>query len=150
MMNKERDAQTIEAEMRKEQESLKKAQDKIRSLNAELTTAKKREKARRYNEIGSAIEDVLGVGELSKYDLQVLVDYFRMPVHFNNGTQTTRAAQVSDAIKKQRDKVSAAGSSTPNGAISADPKPEAVPSGRQGFTGTGNGSSLPFPSPAKP
>lgn len=149
-MKKERDAQTIEAAMRKEQESLKKTQDKIRSLNAELTTAKKREKARRYNAIGSAIEDVLGVGELSKYDLQVLVDYFQMTVHFNNGTQTTRAAQVSEAIKNQRAKVSAAGNSTSNVATSANPKPEAVPSGRQGFTGTGNGRSLPFPSPAKP
>ena len=68
-MKRERDTQTIEAEMRKEQKSLKKAQDRIRSLNAELTTAKKREKARRYTEIGSAIEDVLGVGELSKHDL---------------------------------------------------------------------------------
>lgn len=149
-MKKERDAQTIEAAMRKEQESLKKTQDKIRSLNAELTTAKKREKARRYNAIGSAIEDVLGVGELSKYDLQVLVDYFQMTVHFNNGTQTTRAAQVSEAIKTQRAKVSTGGSSAPNGATSADSKPEAVPMGRQGFTGTGNGSSLPFPPPAKP
>lgn len=149
-MKKERDAQTIEAAMRKEQESLKKTQDKIRSLNAELTTAKKREKARRYNAIGSAIEDVLGVGELSKYDLQVLVDYFQMTVHFNNGTQTTRAAQVSEAIKNQRAKVSAAGNSTSNVATSANPKPEAVPSGRQGFTGTGNGRSLPLPSPAKP
>lgn len=73
-----------------------------------------------------------------------------MPVHFNNGTQTTRAAQVSEAIKTQRAKVSAAGSSAPNGATSANPKPEAVPSGRQGFTGTGNGNTLPFPHPAKP
>ncbi|WP_417208892.1 hypothetical protein [Acidaminococcus fermentans] len=149
-MKRERDTQTIEAEMRKEQKSLKKAQDRIRSLNAELTTAKKREKARRYTEIGSAIEDVLGVGELSKHDLKVLVDYFQMPVHFNNGTQTTRAAQVSEAIKAKRAKVSAAESSAPNGATSADSKLEAVPSGRQGFTGTGNGSSLPFPPPAKP
>lgn len=149
-MKKERDAQTIEAEMKKRQEILKKEHDKIRSLNAELTTAKKREKARRYNAIGSAIEDVLGVGELSNHDLQVLVDYFRMPVHFNNGTQTTRATQVSDAIKTQRAKVSAAGSSASNGATSAASNRDAVPSGRQGFTGTGNGSSLPLPPPAKP
>ena len=149
-MKKERDAQTIEAEMKKRQEILKKEHDKIRSLNAELTTAKKREKARRYNGIGSVIEDVLGVGELSKYDLQVLIDYFQMTVHFNNGTQTTRAAQVSDAIKNQRAKVSAVGKSAPNGDTSADSKPEAVPPGRQGFTGTGNGSPLPLPSPAKP
>lgn len=150
MMKRERDAQTIEAEMKKRQEILKKEHDKIRSLNAELTTAKKREKARRYNKIGSAIEDVLGVGELSQYDLQILIDYFQMPVHFNNGTQTTRAAQVSEAIKTQRAKVSAAGNSTSNVATSANSKPEAVPSGRQGFTGPGNGSPLPFPSPAKP
>ena len=150
MMKKERDSQTIEAEMKKRQEILKKEHDKIRSLNAELTTAKKREKARRYNEIGSAIEDVLGVGALSKYDLQILIDYFQMTVHFNNGTQTTRAAQVSEAIKTQRAKVSAAGSSAPNGATNADSKPEAVPSGRQGFTGTGDGSPLPSPIPAKP
>lgn len=149
-MKKERDAQTIEAEMRKEQKSLKKSQDKIRSLNAELTTAKKREKARRYNELGSTIEEVLGVGELSRQDLQVLVDYFQMPVRFNNGTSTTRAAQVSKAIKTQRAKISAAGRSSPNEATSADPKPEAVPSGRQGFAGTGNGNTLPLPPPAKP
>lgn len=149
-MKKERDAQTIEAAMRKEQESLKKTQDKIRFLNAELTTAKKREKARRYNEIGSAIEDVLGVGELSKLDIKVLVDYFRMAVHFNNGTQTTRAAQVSEAIKNQRAKISAAGSSASNGATSAASNRDAVPSGRQGFAGTGNGSTLPFPPPANP
>ena len=91
-MKRERNTQTIEAEMRKEQESLKKAQDKIRSLNAELTTAKKREKARRYNELGSTIEEVLGVGELSRQDLQVLVDYFQMPVRFNNGTSTTQSS----------------------------------------------------------
>lgn len=40
MMKKERDSQTIEAEMKKRQEILKKKHDKIRSLNAELTTAK--------------------------------------------------------------------------------------------------------------
>lgn len=149
-MKKERDAQTIEAEMKKRQEILKKEHDKIRSLNAELTTAKKREKARRYNTIGSAIEDVLGVGELSNHDLQVLVDYLQMPIHFKNGVQTTRAAQVAGAIKNQRAKISAAGSPSPNEATSADSKPNAVPSGRQGFAGTGNGSTLPFPPPAKP
>ena len=145
-MKRERNTQTIEAEMRKEQESLKKAQDKIRSLNAELTTAKKREKARRYNELGSTIEEVLGVGELSRQDLQVLVDYFQMPVRFNNGTSTTRAAQVSKAIKTQRAKISAAGRSSPNEVTSADPKPEAVPSGRQGTAGDGRGRQASFAS----
>ena len=149
-MKKERDAQTIEAAMRKEQESLKKTQDKIRSLNAELTTAKKREKARRYNAIGSAIEEALSVGELSREDLNVLIDCFKRPVHTKDGTETTIAMRFANVIKAQRAKVSAAGCSTLNGAISADPKPEAVPMGRQGFTGAGNGSTLPFPSPAKP
>ncbi|WP_288274307.1 hypothetical protein [uncultured Acidaminococcus sp.] len=149
-MKKERDAQTIEAEMKKRQEILKKEHDKIRSLNAELTTAKKREKARRYNKIGSAIEDVLGVGELSDADLMVLIDCLRIPFHTKDGVETTIGMRFANAIKTQRAKVSAAGSSAPNGATSANPKPEAVPAGRQGFTGTGNGSSLPLPPPAKP
>lgn len=149
-MKKERDAQTIEAEMRKEQEFFKKAKDKIRSLNAELTTAKKREKTRRYNAIGSAIEEALSVGELSREDLNVLIDCFKRPVHTKDGTATTIAIRFANAIKNQRAKINAAGSSSPNEATSADPKPEAVPPGRQGFTGTGNGSTLPFPSPAKP
>lgn len=73
MVKRERDTQTIEEEMRKEQKSLKKAQDRIRSLNAELTTAKKREKTRRYNAIGSAIEEVLDVGEMTTEDLKELM-----------------------------------------------------------------------------
>lgn len=149
-MKKERDVQTIEAEMKKRQEILKKEHDKIRSLNAELTTAKKREKARRHNKIGSAIEDVLGVGELSDADLMVLIDCFKVTFHTKNGVETTMAVKFANAIKNQRAKVSAAGSSAPNGATNADSKPEAVPSGRQGFTGTGDGSPLPSSIPAKP
>lgn len=149
-MKRERDADTIEAEMKKRQEILKKERDKIRSLNAELTTAKKREKAKRYNAIGTAIEEVLEVGELSCDDLSVLIDCFKRPVHTKDGTETTIAMRFANVIKAQRAKVSAAGNSTSAVAISANPKPEAVPSGRQGFTGTGNGSTLPFPSPAKP
>ncbi|MDY2870875.1 MAG: hypothetical protein SOU14_08285 [Succiniclasticum sp.] len=149
-MSKLRDVKTIEKEMKKRQEMMKKEQDRIRSLNGELSAAKKREKARRYQAIGSAIEDVLGVGELSWHDLKVLVDYLQMHIHFKNGVQTTRAAQVAGAIKSQRAKVSAVGKPTQDMATSADSKPDAVPSGRQGFTGTGNGSTLPFPPPAKP
>ena len=149
-MKRERDADTIEAEMKKRQEILKKERDKIRSLNAELTTAKKREKAKRYNAIGTAIEEVLEVGELSCDVLSVLIDCFKRPVHTKDGTETTIAMRFANVIKAQRAKVSAAGNSTSAVAISANLKPEAVPSGRQGFTGTGNGSTLPFPSPAKP
>ena len=139
-MKKERDAKTIKAEMQKEQEELKKKQEKIRSLNAELTTAKKREKARRYGAIGSAIEETLGVGELSAEDLRELVACLKRPIHLKDGSETTTAVRLAHAIEMQRAKVSTTKNPAPNGAISADPKPEAVPSGRQGFTGTGNGS----------
>lgn len=149
-MKKERDTRTIEAEMQKRQEQLKKAQNEIRSLNAELTTAKKREKARRYAAIGSAIEKVLGVGELSNNDLNVLIYYLEKPFHSAGGSQTTMAAKFSEAIKAERAKVSAAPNMASNRPASAASKPEAVPSGRQGFTGTGNGSPLPTPAPAKP
>ena len=43
-MKKERDAKTIEAEMRKEQESLRRAKDQIRTLNAELTVNRRSER----------------------------------------------------------------------------------------------------------
>ncbi|MGN8792475.1 hypothetical protein [Acidaminococcus fermentans] len=150
MVKRERDTQTIEEEMRKEQKSLKKAQDRIRSLNAELTTAKKREKTRRYNAIGSAIEEVLDVGEMTTEDLKELMYCLKKPIRFKDGTETTMATKFSNVIKTQRAKVSAAGSSASNGATSAASNRDAVPSGRQGFTGTGNGSTLPFPPPAKP
>ena len=149
-MKKERDAQTIKAEMRKKQESLRRTQDQIRSLNAELTTAKKREKARRQQKIGAAIEEALGVGELSAEDLQELVECLKRPIHLKDGSETTTAMRLAHAIKMQRAKVSAAENPVPNGPVSANQNREAVPGGRQGFTRPGDGSPLPSPTPAKP
>ena len=96
-MKKERDAKTIEAEMRKEQESLRRAKDQIRTLNAELTTAKKREKARRYGAIGSAIEESLGVGELSTEDLKELIACLKRPIRLKDGSETTTAMRPTSA-----------------------------------------------------
>ena len=149
-MKKERDAKTIKAEMQKEQEELKKKQEKIRSLNAELTTAKKREKARRYGAIGSAIEETLGVGELSAEDLRELVACLKRPIHLKDGSETTTAVRLAHAIEMQRANVSTGENSAPNGPASADQNREAVPGGRQDFTGTGDGRPLPSLFPAKP
>ncbi|WP_074738237.1 hypothetical protein [Acidaminococcus fermentans] len=149
-MKKERDAKTIKAEMQKEQEKLKKKQEKIRSLNAELTTAKKREKARRYGAIGSAIEETLGVGELSAEDLRELVACLKRPIHLKDGSETTTAVRLAHAIEMQRAKVSAGENPVPNGPVSADQNREAVPGERQGFTRPVDGSPLPSTTPAKP
>ena len=140
-MKKERDAKTIEAEMRKEQESLRRAKDQIRTLNAELTTAKKREKARRYGAIGSAIEESLGVGELSTEDLKELIACLKRPIRLKDGSETTTAMRLANAIKMQRAKVIAGENPVPNGPASADQNREAVPGGRQGFTAKGRATS---------
>ena len=143
-MAKERDVKTIEAEMKKSQKVMKKEQNKIRSLNAELTTAKKREKARRHQAIGSAIEEVLDVGELSSDDMTELIRWFKKEVHSKNGSVTTIAKGVAERIKKAREKISAVENTSSAENRSADLKPSAVPTERQDFDGGESGSSLPL------
>ena len=143
-MTKERNAETIEKEMKKSQEIVKKEQNKIRSLNAELTTAKKREKARRYQAIGSAMEKVLGIGELSNDDITTLINCLKVKAYSKDGTVTTTAERLANAIKEERGKISAMENTSSAENRSAASKPSAVPSERQDFDGGESGSSLPL------
>lgn len=146
-MAKERDSKTIEADMKKCHKALQKDRSKMLSLNAELTAAKKREKAQRQQAIGAAIEEVLGIGALSEEDLAVLIYCFKRELHFKNGSVKSVTKNVAKEILKAREKVTAAQKASSNEDGSADQKPIAVPTARQGFDGGETGRSLPvFPS----
>lgn len=143
-MPKVRDSKTIEKAIKKSDDVVKREKKKRRSLNGELSAAKRREKAQRQQKIGAAIEEVLGVGELADHDLTVLIDCFKLRAYTKNGSITTTASRLAKAILDERKKVSAEekASSTEDGSV--DQKPSAVPQERQDFTRGETGSSLPL------
>lgn len=143
-MPKLRDSKTIKKEIKKRKDIRERENDKLRSLNGELSAAMRREKAQRQQTIGAAIEELLGVGALSDNDQMVLIDKLKITAHSIDGSVTTTAERLANAIKEERAKVSAAKDTSLNEDDSADQKPIAVPTERQDFASEESGSSLPL------
>lgn len=148
-MPKVRPVKTIEKAIKKSDAIIGKEKKKRRSLNGELSAAKRREKAQRQQKIGAAIEEVLGAGALSDKDLKVLIDCIKMPFHSKDGSITTYAQRLANNIKDERAKVSAANDTSLSEDVCTDQKPSAVPQERQDFAGEKTGSSLPLFSQSK-
>lgn len=143
-MPKLRDVKTIKKEIKKRKDIREREDEKLRSLNGELSAAVRREKAQRQQAIGAAIEELLGVGALSDDDQMVLIARLKITAHSKDGSVATTAERLANAIKEERAKVSATKDTFLNEDGSADQKPSAVPTERQDFAGGKTGSSLPL------
>jgi len=143
-MPKLRDSKTIKKEIKKRKDIREREDEKLRSLNGELSAAMRREKAQRQQTIGAAIEELLGVGALSDEDQMVLIDRLKITAHSRDGSVATTAERLANAIKEERAKVSAEKDKSLNENGSADSNPSTVPSERQDFASEESGSSLPL------
>lgn len=103
MARREMDSEAIQKMLDKAQTEYKNQREKINQLAARLTTAKRRENAKRHQAIGKAIEDVLGVGALSQDELNHLLNWFTHPRQKANGETYSPASWLGAEITKMRE-----------------------------------------------
>lgn len=104
MARREMDSEAIQKMLDKAQTEYKNQREKINQLAAQLTTAKRRENAKRHQAIGKAIEEALGVDALSQEEQDHLLAWFTRPRQKANGeTYYSPAGWLGAEITKMRE-----------------------------------------------
>lgn len=105
MAIKEMDSKAIQKKLDKAKAEYKNQREKINQLAARLTTARRRENAKRHQAIGEAIEEALGVDALSQEELDHLLNWFTRPRQKANGETYSPAGWLGAEITKMREAV---------------------------------------------
>lgn len=103
MGTREMGSEAIQKMLDKAQSEYEDQRKKIKQLSARLTTAKRRENAKRHQAIGEAIEEALGVDALSQDELDHLLNWFTRPRQKANGETYSPASWLSAEISKMRE-----------------------------------------------
>lgn len=96
-------SEKIRKKLEKVEAEGKKKQDEIKRLTGQLSAAKKKENAERRQTIGKAIEDAIGVGELSQEEVDQLIKWFITPLKEINGEIISRSSWLHTEITKMRE-----------------------------------------------